>query len=251
MSRVFIRFYADLNELLPRDRRARAFAFEFTLPPSIKDLIESFGVPHTEVDLLLANGEPVDFAYVIGDGDRISVYPPFKAIDVASVTRVRPPALDGVRFVLDIHLGKLAALLRLLGFDTLYRNDYGDDELARISARESRILLTRDRGLLMRNAVVYGYSVRRTEPRRQLVEVIARFDLAGRVAPFRRCLRCNGLLEVVDKAAILDRLPTGVRELHDAFHICRDCRRVYWPGTHYRRLRAFVDEIAADLRAGA
>src|SRR5918911_4340902 len=172
MSRVSIRFYADLNELLPCDKRQRALTFEFTLPSSIKDLIESFGVPHTEVDLLLVNGQPVGFAYVIGDGDRVSVYPPFKAIDISSATRVRPPALDAVRFVLDIHLGKLAALLRLLGFDTLYRNDYGDDELAHVSAGESRVLLTRDRGLLMRNAVVYGYCVRQTEPRRQLVEVI-------------------------------------------------------------------------------
>ncbi|MCL4402662.1 MAG: Mut7-C ubiquitin/RNAse domain-containing protein, partial [Acidobacteria bacterium] len=139
--RATFRFYAELNDFLAPERRARPFDREFIDASTVKDMIESFGIPHTEVDLILANGESVDFDYIVRDGDRISVYPMFEALDISPLLRVRPRPLRDPRFVLDIHLGRLAGYLRMMGFDTLYRNDYTDAELARISRDEHRILL--------------------------------------------------------------------------------------------------------------
>ncbi len=237
------RFYAELNDFLPPQKRYIAFAHPFEGRPSVKDLIETLGVPHTEVDLILANGESVDFSYTVQDGDRISVYPVFEAFDITPILRVRPKPLRVVRFVLDTHLGRLAAYLRLLGFDTLYRNDYRDEELAHISRHERRILLTRDRGLLKRSMVTHGYCVRETDPRRQVVEVVRHFDLLRLIEPFRRCLRCNSLLERIAKEEIAERLPPRVRQHCEEFFLCRTCERVYWKGSHFERLSALVQDI--------
>jgi hypothetical protein len=169
MQVAYFRFYGSLNDLLPPVRQGVTFTHSFAGRVSVKDMIESLGVPHPEIELILANGEAIDFAYLVQDGDRLSVYPFFKSLDLFPLLRVRPEPLDEPRFVLDTHLGRLAAYLRLLGFDTCYRNDYPDDELAHIASTEKRILLTRDRGLLKRSAVIHGYCVRNTSPRRQLI----------------------------------------------------------------------------------
>ena len=246
MPQAIFRFYAELNDFLPPTRRQVAFEHAFLSRASVKDRIESLGVPHTEVDLILANGVSVDFSYILQDGDRVSVYPVFEAIDISPVVRLRPAPLREPRFVLDAHLGRLAAYLRLLGFDSLYRNDYKDDELASISVEEKRILLTRDRGLLKRRAVTHGYCVRSTAPRQQTVEILARFDLARLAAPFRRCLVCNGLLESVAKDAVLDTLPPLARAYYHEFYRCMSCARLYWPGSHYSALKRIVDEVLLD-----
>jgi uncharacterized protein with PIN domain len=246
MIRITLRFYAELGDFLAPEKRYVDVAHAVKERDSVKDVIEAQGVPHTEVDLVLANGESVDFAYQVQDGDRISVYPAFRSIDVAPVTRVRPPALAEPRFVLDTHLGKLAAHLRMLGFDTLYHNDADDAALARLASGaggEHRILLTRDRGLLKRNRVTHGYHVWETDPERQVVEVLRRFDLFGAVAPFRRCVRCNGLLEPAPKEAILERLEPKTRLYYDEFAACRACGRVYWKGSHYDRLQGVVARL--------
>jgi uncharacterized protein with PIN domain len=206
-------------------------------------MIEALGVPHTEVDLILVNGDTVDFSYSVRDGDRISVYPVFESIDISPLVSVRPRPLRESRFVLDVHLGRLATYLRMLGFDTLYRNDYADAELAQISAREARILLSRDRGLLKRSAVTHGYCLRATDPRQQLVEVLRRFDLVGSIEPFRRCLRCNNLLESVEKARIVDRLQAETRQNFDEFWCCRACDRIYWKGSHFEQMEQFVARV--------
>jgi hypothetical protein len=231
-----------LNDLLPADKRQVTFAQPFKDRVTVKHLIESLGVPHAEVDLILVDGRPVDFAHIVENGQRISVYPVFESLDVADVNRLRPRPLRVSRFVLDTHLGQLASYLRLLGFDTLYRNDYEDPELARISHEQGRILLTKDRGLLKRKIVSHGYVVRESDPAEQLVEVVERFDLRGQFEPFKRCLRCNGLIEAVDKAAVVDRLPANTRRYYDEFRQCPDCGRVYWKGSHYQRMRGFLRE---------
>jgi hypothetical protein len=159
---AWFRFYAELNDFLPPARRMTAFEHPFLDAAPVKDMIESFGVPHTEIDLILANGASVDFAYLVQDGDHISVYPVFEALDITPVLRLRPQPLRESRFVLDAHLGRLAGYLRMAGFDTLYRNDFTDPELAYISHDEHRILLTRDIGLLKRSMVTHGYFVRET-----------------------------------------------------------------------------------------
>src|SRR5258705_10284063 len=221
MPEASFRFYAQLNYFLARHRRVAGFSHTFDESPSIKDMIESLGVPHTEVTLILVNGNPVDFAYRVQDGDRISVYPAFTGIDIAPLSD--NPTGDAVemRFILDVHLGRLAAYLRMLGFDTLYRNDYDDPELAQVSSDEDRILLTRDLGLLKRSVVRHGYYVRNTDPVRQLAEVLRQYNLFDMNRPFHRCLNCNNLLEVVDKAAIDDRLTARTKQYYDDFRICR------------------------------
>jgi len=242
------RFYAELNDFFPPHKRQRPFAHQFELSASVKDMIEALGVPHTEVDLILANGQSVDFSYPVQPGDRISVYPVFESIDISPIVRVRPQPLRDPRFVLDVHLGRLAGYLRLLGFDTLYRNNYTDEELAQISSRQSRILLTRDRGLLKRSIVTHGYCLRTTNPFEQLSEVLGRFDLLESVRPFQRCMRCNGLPQRVDKAEIIDQLPPKTQQYYNEFRQCQSCGNVYWKGSHYRRMQQFVEQIMSPLK---
>jgi uncharacterized protein len=237
------RFYAELNDFVSPHSRQRDFPYRFLVSPSVKDVIEALGVPHTEVDLILANGEPVDFGYRLAAGDRISVYPVFEALDISATNRLRPEPLRQVRFIADTHLGTLAHYLRLLGFDTRYDNDCSDDVLARLSVTEGRMLLTRDRGLLKRRAVTHGHFIRHDDPRDQVVDVARRLDLADRFRPFTRCMACNGVLEAVDKAAVVDRLEPRIRRDHDEFRRCPDCGRVYWQGSHHTRLVALVEDV--------
>jgi uncharacterized protein with PIN domain len=245
MKRACFRFYAELNDLLPAPRRGVAFPHEFRGGPSVKDVIESLGVPHTEIDLILADGESVDFSWIVRDGARVSVYPVFESIDITPLARVRPAPLRETRFILDVHLGRLARYLRMLGFDARWERHADDDELARVSAAEHRVLLTRDSGLLKRRVVSHGYRVRDGDPRRQLTEVIQRLDLLRSIAPFRRCLRCNDLLEAVPKEDVAGQLPPRVRERHDAFRRCPACSRLYWAGSHHRRMERFVSGLLA------
>lgn len=243
MKQATFRFYAELNDLLPAERRGRAFEHAFTGTPAVKDVIEAFGVPHTEVDLVLADGEPVDFAWRLRDGARVSVYPVFEALDVATVTRVRAAPLRELRFVVDGHLGRLARHLRMLGFDTVWEATAEDAALAALAAAEHRVLLTRDRGLLKRRAVTHGCCVRASAPGEQLREVVRRLDLARAISPFTRCIRCNGRLEPAAAAEVRDRLPPRVRERQAEFRRCAGCGRVYWPGTHHARMERTIAEL--------
>jgi hypothetical protein len=145
--------------------------------------------------------------------------------------------------VLDSHLGKLARLLRLLGFDSLYRNDFEDAEIVDVALEQRRIVLTRDRGILKQSRVTHGYCVRSTAPTDQVREVVARFDLHARIAPFSRCTMCNGTIRVVREKDVADRIPTRARREHDEFRACERCGRVYWKGSHYARLRALVERL--------
>jgi len=248
MATAAFRFYAELNDFLPRERRRIAFEREFSGRVAVKDMIESLGVPHPEIDLILVNGVSVDFGYLVRDGDSVSVYPVFESLDIQPVIRLRPEPLRVLRFLLDAHLGRLAAYLRLLGLDTAYRNDFTDAELARRSALEERILLTRDRGLLKRSEVTRGYCVRASAPREQAREVVERFDLRRAIVPFRRCLSCNGLLQPVEKQAVENLLPPGTRDRFDVFYRCSDCGKIYWPGSHYSRLQSLVTDFLSPPR---
>ncbi len=244
MPRARFRFYEELNDFLPSPRRKVTFVHEWRGSASVKDMIESLGVPHTEVDLILVNGESVDFSYRPRDGDRISVYPMFESLDISSVQRLRPRPLREPRFVLDGHLGRLAAYLRLLGFDTLWRKDFDDETLARLSQQEKRALLTRDQGLLKRKAVMRGYWVRSSVPREQLREVLERFDLHRLVAAFTRCLACNGILRAAALEEVQEHLPPRTAQSYREFWRCNQCAKVYWKGSHYRRMERLVRDIA-------
>jgi uncharacterized protein with PIN domain len=240
-----VRFYAELNDFLAPWRRGGTTSYAFEVSGSIKGMIETLGVPHTEVDLILVNGEPEDFTYRLRNGDRISVYPVFESIDISALVRCRPQPLRESRFVADTHLGRLVRYLRMLGFDTEYRDDTQDEELAAISSNERRILLTRDRGLLKRNVVTRGYWVRATDSREQLEEVLQRFDLSGAIAPFSRCVHCNSLLRPTQKPLICHRLPPKTAQCYEEFHVCPGCERIYWKGSHYRRMQRFLEELLA------
>lgn len=248
MPKARLRFYAELNDLLPRRMRQVPFDHTFGDRSSVKHIIEALGVPHTEVDLILVNGRSVDFSYLLKDGDRISIYPVFETFDISPLVRLRPQPLREPCFILDTHLGKLAAYLRMLGFDTRYGNSYEDDELVLIASEEKRIILTRDRGLLKRKMVTHGYIVRETIPRVQILEVIKRFDLPTSFSPFKRCIRCNGLLEAVQKEKIIDRLQPNTMRYFDEFRICTKCSRIYWKGSHYERMKEFIDAILAECK---
>jgi len=243
MKQAHFRFYAELNDFLPPGRRSVAFAREFELSASVKDMIEALGVPHPEISLILVNGRPVDFTWQVQDGDMISVYPPWHSIDVTGTTRVPARALHEARFVLDIHLGRLARYLRMLGFDAVYHTTCSDEDLAEMCSGEDRMLLTRDRGLLKRAAIGKGYYVRETDPRRQFSEVVRRFDLSGAVSPFRRCLRCNSPLRVAPKQSASHRLEEKTARHYDDFWICPGCDRVYWKGSHYEHMRRFMARV--------
>jgi hypothetical protein len=193
--------------------------------------------------LIVVNGQSVGFDYLVQPDDQINVFPRTEAIELDGKIALRPPLEDRPRFVLDTHLGRLAAYLRMMGFDTLYRNDYPDDELAQVSSSENRILLTRDVGLLKRSIVTYGYYVRETNPKRRLVEIVRRYDLRALVTPFTYCMKCNGLLEPVEKTAILDRISEGTAKYYDDFHRCRACDRVYWKGNHYQKMQELITRV--------
>jgi len=246
VKRAFFRFYAQLSDFLPCERKGVTFVYALQVGSRAKDLIEALGVPHPEIDLILVNGAPAAFSCPLLDGDRVSVYPRFQSIEIGSVTQVRPPALPEMRFVTDTHLGRLASYLRLLGFDTLYRNDYCDEELAELSRSQGRALLTKDLGLLKRSAVTHGYFVREIRPRQQLGEVLCHFDISSAMAPFRRCLRCNSLLRPALKQDVESRLPPRTKELFDEFHVCPACGRIYWKGSHYERMQSLVDSVTVQ-----
>lgn len=246
MARADFCFHAELNHFLSPNKRQVSFPYYFKERASIKDTIESLGVPHPEIEAILVNTKAVDFSYIVQDDDSIQVYPVSASKEILSPISLRPQLPTILRFVLDVHLGKLAASVRMLGFDTLYRNDYDDQELAQISASEQRILLTRDKGLLMRSLVTFGYYVRTTNPEQQIVEVMRRYDLFNKVLPFQRCIRCNGLLEPVEKEAIIDQLPQKTRIAIDEFHRCRECSQIYWRGSHYEKMQNFIEEVLSS-----
>ena len=204
-------------------------------------------MPHTEVDLILVDGESVPFEHRLRGGCRVAVYPVFEAFDLGPVYRLRPKPLREPRFVLDVHLGRLAAYLRLLGFDTAYRNDYEDLEIAGTALHEKRIVLTRDIGLLKHNAISHGAFLRATQPLRQLREVLDRFQLEGMLNPFARCALCNGVVELGDKAGIRDEVPAKVYAQCQDFSRCTRCRRLFWPGGHYERMKQQFSSVGVQL----
>jgi len=249
--RSVFRFYEELNDFLPPERRKRDFELEVDRARSVKDAIESAGVPHTEVDLIVVDGRSVDFAHLLRGGERVAVYPMFESLDISPVVRLRPMPLRDPRFVADGHLGKLARHLRMAGFDTQYGNDWDDDEIVRRSAADRRTILTRDKGMLRRSDVHRGYFVRATESEAQLNEVVRALQLESLVAPFTRCRECNVPLEEVAKEDVIARLPEKVRAYYERFKRCPGCDRVYWEGTHFARMQGVLNRLGGATPSGA
>ena len=246
MERTTLRFYGDLTDLARGVDRDGTVDVPLGAARSVKDVVESVGVPHTDVGLLVVGGEPVGFDHLVRGGERVAVYPPSRSLEVAGLLR---PAGAPRRFVLDVHLGTLARNLRLLGFDSWYRTAADDPLLAAVAVEEDRVLLTRDRGLLMRREVVHGHCVRSQEPFTQTLEVARRYELVGALRPFTRCLRCNGELVAVDRAAVVREVPPRARDA-ERFSRCTSCEQVFWPGTHHEHLTGLVAALRRSLEDG-
>jgi uncharacterized protein with PIN domain len=241
-----IRFYEELNDFLPRIKRKKTFRYPFWGNPAIKDVIEAIGVPHTEVDLILVNGNSVDFNYHLQTGDHISVYPVFESLDITPIIRLRPKPLRKTKFILDVHLGKLARFLRMLGFDALYSKDYNDEEIRIISRKEKRIILTRDQNLLKAKSVTHGYWLRSLEPLLQIKEIIQRFDLKSSTNSFTRCLECNGIIRKIKKEKIAGKLPSPLVTFQQQFFYCTRCKKIYWQGSHFQKMKDKISQIFRD-----
>lgn len=246
MVTATFRFYEELNDFLAPDQRRRDLSCACARAATVKHMIEALGVPHTEVELILVNGESSGFERQLCDGDRVSVYPKFERLDVSPLLRVREQPLRVMRFVADAHLGGLAHLLRMTGFDTLYDNHFEDREIERIAVDECRVVLTRDRELLKRRTIAYGCYVRALKAQAQLREVFERLGLAERARPFTRCLHDNAPLRTVAKAEVLARLPPQVAAFQDEFSTCDLCGRVYWKGSHWERMSGMLEQAARN-----
>jgi len=242
------RFYEELNDSLPEEKRKKRFAAHFPGPVTVGDAVESLGVPAGQVDLLLVNGRSAEFSRLLQDGDDIAVYPVFEALDIESVTRLPDRPLRDLRFVLDVHLGKLARTLRLLGIDSLYRNDLTPGQLIGIMQREGRVILTRSRELLEKAGVTHGFRLRAIHPEDQAVEILVRFDLCYAARPLSRCLECNAPLEAVGKVDVPESLPPEVEKNYDRFNTCPQCRKTYWEGSHVERMNESVARILRKVR---
>jgi len=242
---VRLNLHGDLDFFLPSRTRRKSIERSLTEKTSIKDVIESCGVPHPEVGLILLNGKAVDFDYGVTRDAQIEVYPPKTGYPHFEE---KPPQVAKVlRFVADGHLGKLTRNMRLLGFDVAYDCRADDRQLLAIMESENRALLTRDRRLLMHAVVQTGYCPRSQEPDEQTIEIIRRFDLFDWIAPFTRCLRCNAVLQAVTKTDIIEKLETLTKIYYEQFRRCTGCEQIYWSGSHFDRLQKRIEIIQTRL----
>lgn len=237
------RYFGTLPALLRHGYREEPILYPFKGHPGVKDAIETMGIPHTEVDVLLANGHSVGFEHQLQHDDLIDVYSLDADLPIHPYRALCAVAPEPVAFVLDVHLGKLARRLRLLGFDCLYRNDFPDSEILRISLEQERIILTRDLGILKHRRVRNGYLIRSGQVEEQVREVLKRYRLFARISPWRRCLKCNGPLAEVAKSDVLHRLEPKTRLYYDNFQKCTDCDRIYWHGSHCDKLDRWIDAL--------
>lgn len=232
-------FIGSLNDFLNHKQKGKSLEVSFNGNPGIKDIIESLGVPHVEIQLIRVNSIPVDFSYHLKNADKVEVFP--------FSSGALPSEKDRPSFILDVHLGKLSRYLRMMGFDSIYRNDFSDPELVTISCREKRILLTRDIGILKYGCLRFGYWVRATVALEQTKEVASHYNLCHSVLPFSLCMECNSSLLKVNKSQIEEKIPLLTRKYYDNFCQCVNCQRIYWQGSHYNRMNNLLKQICTQL----
>jgi uncharacterized protein with PIN domain len=243
MLRATFRFYEELNDFLPKYRQKTDFEAVFKEERSIKDMIESLGVPHTEVDLILVNGQSVAFSYILQGGDRVSVYPVFESLNIEGVTHLRPTPLRKTRFVADGNIGDIVRFMRMLGFDVYFRSAMTKREIIDTSLKEKRIILTKSKSLLKYKDVTHGVFIRPGTREEQVVSILERLDIKDQAKPFSRCLQCNGLLKSVLKEDVMDRIPPKTKMCCDNYSICHSCHKLYWNGTHMISMQKAVEQI--------
>lgn len=233
------KFHTTLNDFLQKQEQESWINYSFRDLPAIKDAIEAMGVPHPEVNAIVVNGHEVDFNYKLQPGDEVEVYPKGYTTTINLIPNYSLP----YRFVLDVHLGKLARLLRLLGFDTIFDPELTEKELVTIAVKENRILLSRGTGILKHKTIVYGYWLRSQQPEEQLQEVIRHYNLTSEFNIFTRCMVCNGAIVQVTKEQVQEQLPPKTKLYFHEFYQCQNCKRVYWKGSHYERMQEFIRQL--------
>jgi len=246
LKSITFRCYAELNDFLPREHKQKQFVHRLRTPLTLGEAIESLRIPFSELDLVLVNGRPVSMNERLYEDDYVSVFPTFETLDISELKGGHTPALRVSSFILDVHLGKLTKYLRMLGFDSSYRNDFADDEIIEIAAKEKRIILTRDRLLLKSKRITHGYYIRSTDKHEQLREVVRKFDLYSQFKSFTRCMTCNTELVLKKKEEIKLLVQQDILYLYDEFFFCPDCRKVYWKGSHFKRMESFIRGLTVE-----
>jgi uncharacterized protein len=231
---AYFNFHEKLNVFLPKAHRNSTFTYYFNGNPSIKDAIEANQVPHTEVGSIFVNNAPVTFKYHLKHDDTVAVHSVFSPISKKCSLQLRPPPF--LQFIADVHCGTLARYLRLLGFDVLYDQVLDDPAIIKRGVAEHRIIITRDRKLLHAKVIEHGCCLHSTDPLTQLKEVIARYELSRYQHPLSRCCKCNGMLHIIAKKDIIDRLEPKTKRYYNDFRICENCETIYWKGSHFIRL---------------
>lgn len=247
-STAYFFFHGNVNDFLPKGKKNTRISYSFNGTPALKDAIEAIGVPHVEVDRIELNNQPAIFFTQLRDQDSVAVYSREVLTDTTSDNTLRNWKEAPHRFVLDVHLGALCRQLRLLGFDSYYNTNNSDQQIAALSEKENRIVLTRDIDLLKQKVIIWGYWLRSQHTQEQLLEVIRRFQLHNSFAPFTRCLSCNEAIFPVKKEEVLDQLPDDTRAYFDIFYQCSGCRKVYWKGSHYTRMMKFIEQLREVIR---
>ncbi len=243
------RFYEELNDFLPAKQRKTNFRSPFCDNPSVKDAIQAMSVPHTAIDMILVDGQSVDFSHRLRGGERVAVYPMFERLDISPLTCLHTRPLRCTRFILAAYLGKLARYLRMLGFDAAYQRDQDDSRIIDIALQQHRVILTRDSGILKQNRVTHGYLLRHDNPRQQLQEVLLELDLFRQLQPFTRCMDCNGRIFLVDKPVIRGQISPSTYQRFRKFWQCRDCMNIHWGGSHDECMFRLVNGLQRSARA--
>ncbi|RNI30578.1 Mut7-C RNAse domain-containing protein [Rufibacter latericius] len=241
LAQIF--FHGSLNDFLPKNQKSKGIPYAFSGNPSLKDALEALGVPHPEIGSIRQNGMEAGFQEKLLANAMVEAYPVVLEGSGKTLPLLQVPAQVPASFVLDVHLGKLARYLRLLGFDTLYENHYDDQTIGQIAAQERRIVLTRDIGLLKQKVIPWGYWLRSQHLEAQLQEVLIRFGLMPQLQPFTRCIACNGQIQEVSKQSVLPLLPPKTRQYFQVFFQCAICQRVYWKGSHYEKMESFLHHL--------
>ncbi len=241
---VVFRCYAELNDFLSENQKYKPFIFSIKTPAVVSEAIVSIGIPLSEVDLILVNSSPVERFHKLTSGDYISVYPVFESFDISCLKNTQREPLRKTKFIADAHLGKLTKYLRMLGFDTLYRNDFGDEEIINISLSDHRIILTRDKRLLNSRRVTHGYYIRAIDKHKQLTEVVDKFDLISQFKPFTRCMTCNSFLISKTPNQVSHLISKDILNCFEEFYYCESCNKVFWKGSHFKRMESMILDIA-------